>query len=270
VALSSSALTALIPLAVVSGAVLTRLGGEDIADRIVERYDLTGGGAEAVIDVFSPAGGTSTSVGVIGALLLLVAVLSFTRAVQRLFEQTWELDPLSVRNTLNGVRWVVAFVAYLAAAGWIHAVVGFGRLELVATVLVLPLTAAFLVWSGWILSAKRIDWRSLLPFGVIASILNAVYSVGATVYVPHLFSTYATRYGVIGAVFAMISTLFCVFLIVVGSAALAREVSDELDRIRRGERPPDHEVRRQWDNVLGEMRSRWSVARQRIDRRRTP
>ena len=268
VALASSALTALIPFALVAGAVLTRIEEQDVANRIIDRYDLTGGGAEAVRDVFSPASGTSTSVGVIGALLLLVAVLSFTRAVQRLFEQTWDLDPLGVRNTLNGLRWAVAFLAYLAASGWIHAVVGRGRLELAASLLVLPLTAFSLVWSGWILSARRIDWRNLLPLGVIGSILTAAYAVGATVYVPHLFSTYATRYGVIGAVFAMISTLFCITLIVVGSAALGREVSDELERIRRGERPPDDEVRRQWENVLGEVRSRWHTARRRIDRRR--
>ena len=268
VALASSALTALIPFALVAGAVLTRIEEQDVANRIIDRYDLTGGGAEAVRDVFSPASGTSTSVGVIGALLLLVAVLSFTRAVQRLFEQTWDLDPLGVRNTLNGLRWAVAFLAYLAASGWIHAVVGRGRLELAASLLVLPLTAFSLVWSGWILSARRIDWRDLLPFGVIGSILTVAYAVGATVYVPHLFSTYATRYGVIGAVFAMISTLFCITLIVVGSAALGREVSDELERIRRGERPPDDEVRRQWENVLGEVRSRWHTARRRIDRRR--
>ena len=268
VALASSALTALIPLALVVGAVLTRIEERDVANRIIDRYELTGGGADAVRDVFSPASGTSTSVGVIGALLLLVAVLSFTRAVQRLFEQTWELDPLGVRNTLNGLGWAVAFLAYLAASGWIHAVAGRGRLELVASLLVLPLTAVSLVWSGRILSARRIDWRDLLPFGVIGSILTAGYAVGATVYVPHLFSTYATRYGVIGAVFAMISTLFCITLIVVGSAALGREVSDELERIRRGERPPDDEVRRQWQNVLGEVRSRWRTARRRIERRR--
>jgi uncharacterized BrkB/YihY/UPF0761 family membrane protein len=264
VALGSSALTALIPLGVVTGAVLTRIGGQDVADRIIGRYELTGGGADAVRDVFSPAGGTSTSVGVVGALLLLVAMLSFTRAVQRLFEQTWELAPLSVHNTLNGLRWAAAFVAYAVASGWIHALAGRGRLELVASLLVLPLTAVLLVWGGWILSARRIDWRVLLPFGVIGSILIAVYSVGATVYVPHLFSTYATRYGVIGAVFAMI---FCVTLVLVGSAALGREVGDELDRIRRGERPPDHDVRRQWDNVVEEARSRWRSARQRVDRR---
>ena len=143
---------------------------------------------------------------------------------------------------------------------------GRGRLEVVASLLVLPLTAVFLVWGGWILSAKRIDWKDLLPFGVIASILTAAYAVGATVYVPHLFSSYATRYGVIGAVFAMISTLFCVMVVIVGSAALGREVAEELDRIRRGERPPDDEVRSEWDKVAGEVRARWAAARGRIDR----
>jgi uncharacterized BrkB/YihY/UPF0761 family membrane protein len=203
-------------------------------------------------------------VGVIGALLLVVAVLSFTRAVQRLFEQTWELRPLSVRNTVNGLRWALAVVAYVLASGWIHAVVGRGRLELLAALVVLPLTAVFFVWGAWILTANRIEWHDLLPFGVIASILSAVYSVGAAVYLPHLFNSYASRYGVIGVVFAMISALFCFMLVVVASAAIGREVGDELGRIRRGERPPDHEVRREWENVLGEARSRWSAARGRL------
>ena len=37
--------------------------------------------------------------------------------------------------------------------------------------------------------------------------------------------------GVIGAVFAMISTLFCVMVALVGSAAAGREIRDELDRM---------------------------------------
>jgi membrane protein len=98
--------------------------------------------------------------------------------------------------------------------------------------------------------------------------LLAVYSVGATVYVPHLFDSFATRYGVIGAVFAMISALFCVMVVAVGSAAAGREVHDELDRIRRGEMPAEDEVRRQWAQVTGEARSRWETLRMRIHDRR--
>ena len=194
-------------------------------------------------------------------------MLSFSRAVQRLFEQTWELEPLSVRNTFNGLEWIGGLVLYLALTGFIHAI---GRAASSSQ----PRWCAsrcrrlFLIWSGWVLSAQRIPRPSLLPFAIIGSALLTVYSVGATVYVPHLFSTYATRYGVIGAVFAMISVLFCVMVVVVGSAAAGREVHDELERIRRGEKRADDEVRRQWDEVTAQARARWDTLRVQISERR--
>ena len=103
IALASGALTAIIPLAIVTSSLATHLGGRSTADRIIDRYELTGGGAEAVRDIFSPPMGADTSIGLVGVFLLLVAVLSFTRGVQRMFEQTWELKPLSVRNSANGL-----------------------------------------------------------------------------------------------------------------------------------------------------------------------
>jgi len=99
-------------------------------------------------------------------------------------------------------------------------------------------------------------------------VLLAAYSVGATVYVPHLFNTYATRYGVIGAVFAMISALFVVMVIIVGAAAAGREVRDELARIARGETPAEDEVQRQWDEVTAQARSRWETLYAQLQRRR--
>jgi uncharacterized BrkB/YihY/UPF0761 family membrane protein len=269
IALASGALTAVIPLAIIASSLSSQLGGRSTADRIIDRFDLTGGGAEAVRDVFSPASGTSTSVGVLGFLFLMVAVLSFSRAVQRLFEQTWELKPLSVRNTSNGLLWIGGLAVYVGLTGVLNAVLGHSRLELTATLLGTPLSVVFLVWTGWMLSGKRIGRQELLPFGIVGSVLLAVYSVGASVYVPHLFSTYATRYGVIGAVFAIISALFCVMVVLVGSAAAGREVHDELARISRGEKPAEDEVRRQWDEITSEARSRWATLRLRIQERRS-
>jgi uncharacterized BrkB/YihY/UPF0761 family membrane protein len=268
IALASAAFTATIPLMIVTSAVASELGGKGTADRIIDRYELTGGGAEAVRDVFSPPTGTSISLGIVGFLFLMVTVLSFSRAVQRLVEQTWELSPLSVRNTFNGLLWVGGLAAYLAVSGLIHTALGRSRLELSAALLAAPLTAAFLVWSGRVLSARRIERQDLYPFAIVGAVLLAACSVAATVYVPHLFSSYATRYGVIGAVFAMISAIFCVMVVVVGSAAAGREVDDELGRIRRGERPADDEVRRQWDEVTAEARSRWQTLREQSQERR--
>jgi uncharacterized BrkB/YihY/UPF0761 family membrane protein len=268
IALASGALTATIPLAILTSSVASQLGGKGTAERIIDRYDLTGGGAEAVKDMFAPASGTSTSLGIVGFLFFLVAVLSFTRAMQRLFEQVWELEPLSVRNTANGLLWIGGLALYLSLSGVLQATLGHGRLELVATLASLPLSVLFLAWSGWVLSAKRIALRALVPFALLGSALLAVYSLGAAVYVPHLFSTYATRYGVIGAVFAMISALFCIMVVGVGSAAAGREIHDELDRIRRGERPADDEVRRQWHEVTAQAQSRWEILRRQLRARR--
>jgi uncharacterized BrkB/YihY/UPF0761 family membrane protein len=268
IALASGALTAMIPLTIVASTVVSQRGGKDTAERLIDRYGLTGGGAEAVTDIFAPPTGTSTSIGVAGALFLMVALLSFTRAVQRLFEQTWELEPLSVRNTLNGLLWIGGLAVYLAASGALRAALGRSHLELSAALLSMPLTAVFLVWSGSILTARRQSRSTLMPFALLGAALLGAYSVGATVYVPHLFSTYATRYGVIGAVFAMISALFAVMAVVVASAAAGREIHEELARIRRGERPADDEVRRQWDEVTAQARSRWETAHARIQARR--
>jgi uncharacterized BrkB/YihY/UPF0761 family membrane protein len=269
IALASSALTAVIPLAIVVSAVATKLGGKDVADRLIDRYDLTGGGAEAVSDILSPAaGGASPSLGVIGFLFLIGTVLSFTRVVQRLVEQTWELSPLSVRNSLNGLLWAVGLAVYIAVSGVIHASSERNVVEVVTALAVMPLSAVFLVWTGSVLSAKRLALREFVPFGIVAAAALAAYSIGAEVYLPHLFSTYATRYGAIGAVFALVSALFCVAVICVAAAAAGREIRDELDRIARGERPAEDEVRQQWDAVTGEARARWAAMRHEFAERR--
>jgi len=268
IALASGALTAIIPLTIVASSVATELGGKGTAERLIDRFELTGGGAKAVEDVFAPPGGTSTSIGIIGFLFLMVAVLSFTRAVQRLIEQAFELEPMSVRNTFNGLLWVGGLFLYATACGILHGAIGRSQLELSAALLSAPLSVVFLVWSGRVLSAKRLERDDLIPFGILGAVLLTLYSVGATVYVPHLFSSYATRYGVIGAVFAMISTLFIAMAILVVTAAAGREIRDELGRIRRGEKPAHNEVQRQWDEVTAQARSHWDTLRTDVEERR--
>jgi uncharacterized BrkB/YihY/UPF0761 family membrane protein len=265
-ALASSALTALVPLAVLAGAVLPHVQAEGVANWVINRYALTGAGAEAVRDALAPSTSTNTDVGLIGALLLVIAILSFARSMQRLFERTWELPPLSVRNTFNDLLWIAGLVAYLVISGVAHREIGTSRVQVGANLLLTPLTAIFLAWSGMVLSARRIAAKAVAPFAIVASLALAVYFAGAAVYVPHLFSSYASRYGAIGAVFAMISALFGFMVALVASAALGREVVDELGRIRAGERPPDDEVRREWDALITEARSRWQTLREQIDR----
>ncbi|WP_053226320.1 YhjD/YihY/BrkB family envelope integrity protein [Solirubrobacter soli] len=263
IALASSGLTAAIPLTIALGTVMTSLWGTDIADWIVKRYELTGAGARAVEDAFTPA--DDASVTVMGLLLALLAALSFTRTLQRVFESTWDLSPLSYRNTLNGLRWTAVFAAYALVTGAIHAFLGQDGPDVIATFVTVPIAGVFLLWSAYWLSAKRISHRALAPFAIIGSIALAIYGLGAAIYVPRQFTTYADHYGVLGAVLAIISALFCVMFVVVAAATLGREIHDELEKIRHGQRPPDDEVRQEWDNVMAEAHTRWEGARKQLD-----
>jgi uncharacterized BrkB/YihY/UPF0761 family membrane protein len=260
-ALASSALTALVPLALLVASLLSHLSAQDLADRMVQRYDLNGGGEEAVRHLFAFAGETDAGIDILGALFLVVSALSFSRAVQRMVEQAWELAPLSVRNTINGLIWLLALVLYTAVSGSIYGYLGGGRIEVAASLAEIPVSVLFLTWSAWVLSAKREPLRRLVPFGIIAAIAAAVYVEAGKIYLPTLFNSAATRYGPIGAVFAMITALFGTMLILVASSALGREVADELDRISRGQRAPDDEVSQQWAAVVEQARSRWDSVR---------
>jgi membrane protein len=183
-----------------------------------------------------------------------------------LFEQAWELKPLGVRNTGNGLLWIAGLVAYVSLSGWVHNFIDASKVGIAATTLLLPVTFAFLVWSGWVLTARRLPRRGLVPFGVVGAAAISAGSICVSIYVPHLFSSYATRYGVIGAVFAMITALFIMMVAIVAAAAAGREVHDELERIRAGERPADDEVRREWDALIAEARTRWETIRRRKSR----
>jgi membrane protein len=266
-ALASTAVTGLVALALLLGPLLTALGHGDTASRIIARYSLTGGGAEAVQLLFTA--GEQAGSNILGGLFLLLAVLSFTRTEQRFFEQTWELRPLSVRNTPNALLSAGALAVYLAAAGWLRTVTGdWGSFELASSALTAPVTAGFLLLTGWLLSGRRLAWLELLPFALAGALLEAGYSVAAAVYLPEYFNAAASRYGPVGAVFAMISTLFVVMLILVLCGALGREIRIELARIHRGERPPEGEVRKEWDSIRAEAGERWQTALHRVRRGR--
>jgi membrane protein len=89
------------------------------------------------------------------------------------------------------------------------------------------------------------------------------------VYVPRLFTADAARYGVIGAVLAMISALFIVMIVVVATAAVGREISDEIERIQRGDRPPDDEIQQEWAALIAEVRLRTEAWRLRAEQWRS-
>jgi membrane protein len=253
IALASLFFSAIIPLGIVMSGVLS---DHDVGAQLVERFELEGKGARAVSDLFDTTDDLASGFSIFSAFLLLVTILSFSRAVQRLFERTWELPPLSVRNTKNGVIWVAGLVVYSTVAGFARSQADDGILQIVWGVLLVAAGLAFVLWTGVLLTNRRVSTHELLPAAILIVALAAILGVAGDIYVPRLFNSYADRYGAVGAVFALISWLFVLMVALVSATAVGREVSGELDSIRKGERPSRAQIDAEWGRVRG-MVSEW-------------
>ncbi|MGZ6696587.1 MAG: YhjD/YihY/BrkB family envelope integrity protein [Solirubrobacteraceae bacterium] len=261
IALSSLAFTAVVPLGMVCAAILP---SADVGRRIVRRFGLTGGSATTVQNLFGSSETLQSGFSLFGLFMLIVAVLSFSRAVQRLFETTWELPPLSLRNTLNGLRWIAVLVVCLIALGAVRSISVGGLLGVVLSLALIPTGIVFFVWTGMVLTSHRLPARPLVPGAVLTIAALTGYGIASDIYVSQLFNTSAARYGAIGVTFALISWLFGVMLCIVASTAVGREVFEELESIRRGERPSTAQIDADWARVREQVeQGRAEVARRR-------
>lgn len=89
----------------------------------------------------------------------------------------------------------------------------------------ISLVSGFLLWISipWLLLDGRVQWRRLVPTGVIATICASVYSLVATVYMPEQMETYSERYGLFGVTLALVGWLLVVSLILVAATVVAAE-----------------------------------------------
>jgi membrane protein len=232
--LAAQAFTSLIPFLVVAAAIGP--GDDDLSDRIIERFSLDGSAARSVRALFNDAGEVESAVTWVGIVILVLSTLSFTRAMQRMFQRAYATKPGSVRDAWRGLAWLGGLAVWLAilsplrdelrdVGGIVFAVAVSG-------------VAGFVLWL-WTptILLGTIEWRRLVPGAIVSAVLGAIASVASAIYVPILMTWSADRYGLIGIAFSMQSWLLVLgFVAVVGAVigAVASELhGDRIDRLAR-------------------------------------
>lgn len=205
VALGSLAFTALVPLLVIAAAFLP--GTDGLASELIRRFHLHDGTAEVVRDVFAQPDAVRQSISWFGVLLLVVAALSFTRALQRVYERAWRLEPRGLAGTRAGLIWILGVVVWVT----LFSTARRGLLELTEPIwslaILLAGDAVVWLWSPWILLSRRIAWRPLVPTALLTAVALTAISVGSVIYMPAAIDRSATHYGPIGIAIALVSWL---------------------------------------------------------------
>jgi membrane protein len=158
-------------------------------------------------------------------IILVLSALSFTRALQRIFQRAYGYEPGGMRkDAQRGLSWVVGLVVWLAVSSPFK-----GALESlggpVFAVAVASVTG-FVIWLGTpVLLLGERDWRRLAPGAAVSGLLGALLGVASGIYVPIAMTWSADRYGLIGIAFALQSWLLVLaFLVVIGAVVGATVV----------------------------------------------
>ncbi|MFD7708056.1 YhjD/YihY/BrkB family envelope integrity protein [Streptomyces sp. NPDC059785] len=157
--------------------------------------------------------------GAVGVLVALLSATSFSRALQRLCERSWELPRAGLRTVVwRWAVWLLVWIALLLFQGVLHRAFGAGPvlgvpLRLVASVLMWW-------WTQHLLLAGRVAWRPLLP-GALLTGAGVVGFCGVSgLWLPHALRLSVDRYGPLGSVFTVLSWLILFFgTVTVGIAA---------------------------------------------------
>jgi membrane protein len=221
--LSAQAFTSLIPLMVVAAAFSP--GGSDLADRIVERFGLQGDSAKSVHQLFASAGETQTTITWVSVIILVLSALSFTRAIQRVFQRAYGHEPEGLRDQQRGLVWVLCLGAWVTILSPLHE--SLEELGGIVFAVLMATATGFVLWLGTpMLLLGEHDWRRLAPGAFVSGLLGALLGVASSIYVPILMDWSADKYGLIGIAFALQSWLLVAGFVVVIGAVVGAVVVD--------------------------------------------
>jgi membrane protein len=224
VVLASQLFSAGIPLMMVFAALEPRGTRKDFATSVIERFDLHGSGADTVRALFLPSTDVRGALTWISLLLLLFSVSTFTRTVQHLYERAWGLERLGTRGAWRGFVWVLGLGVYLTLISLLKGSVDSGAVRLLLALASIPLAFAFWLWTPRILVGARVGLRRFVPVASLTTIGMTIAALATPVYMPHLVSHNAARFGVIGVAFALLSWLFVIALVAVVGIVLGRQI----------------------------------------------
>ena len=218
-ALASKLFVAVIPLSIIISAVVP--GADNFGDSLVNRLGLTGAGAAATRNLFATQGEIRGAVSVLGVVILLYSMFSFTKGLQRVYLDVWQLPVQQLEAVVRRVTWVFTFILFTAALRPLQDFTERRDLPVAGHTVAFVFGAVLWVWTPYVLLGRRLPWRRLLPSGLLTAGSVALYSLASAFYLPATFTTNADRYGLIGVAFGLVSWLFGYAAVVIVAATVA-------------------------------------------------
>jgi membrane protein len=196
--------------------VLSALAGRPVVDALTRFTGLNGQAAADTDHLFASSAATASAVtGTASMVLFVLGGIAAATALQQLYERAFDLSHRGMKDIPRRLAWLAVLIGTSMLGGWAgpalrHA----GGPALLA--------AAGLVWSTgfwWvtmrILLARRISWRALFPAACATGVLYVAMEVVFSLFFSAMVISDDKRYGPIGVIFALLSYLIAIGVVVI-------------------------------------------------------
>jgi membrane protein len=234
-ALASKLFVAVIPFSIIVRALAP--GGGNFGEDLVPRLGLSGVGASATRTLFASSGEVRGAVSVIGLVIVLYSMRSFTRGLQRVYLDVWQLQPQRLDALVRQMTWIVGFILYITLLAPLRELEHRHGLGTLYTTSAVVFGAAFWLWTPYILLGRRIHWHRLLSTALLTAIAITIFLAASAVFLPTIFTNNAERYGLIGVAFGLVSWLFAYAGVVIASTVVAGVWERRRGRAGKTDRP---------------------------------
>jgi membrane protein len=242
--LASRAFVAALPLAIVTTSLTAAAREGGLAQGIIDRFGLTGKGADDVRQLFATPAEVRGGVSVIEILVLLYSMFSLGRLLARMYEQAWRLPRSGVPGALRGALWVIAVIGYGAVLLPFREYVRDHTGLVAANLIVFSIASVVWMFTPYALLGARIGFRSLWPTGVLTALALDILGLVGKVYLPRHITTSAERYGLVGVSFAVVEWLIFASIALLLAAAIGAVAAERwlrpanLDELRAAKASP--------------------------------
>jgi membrane protein len=224
--LAAQAFTSVFPLLILVATLRPRQGNQ-VGAALADSLGLNAQARESLEAALPAAGSAASTFGVIGALVVLISATSFSRALVRMYVRIWDAPrPSTVRGFWRLLAVLLGVVLLLALLTLVRRMLSGVPFSGLAEALVSFVLGCLLwTWVPWLLLARRIPVRMLVPGGLLMAVSMMVLGVAGGIYLPIALSSATRQFGALGVSFTYVTWLFVIMIALVGSTALGAVIA---------------------------------------------